>query len=78
MSGVMGGAHVDDEEGLLDNPQPAKAGGAKGGKKGSSQPAPRESEYEGDEGDEPEKKPSSNNQDLWLLNLFFKGCAVVW
>ena len=78
MSGMMGNAHVDEEEGILDNPSPpAKGAGGKGAKKGNA-PPPRESEYEGEDGEEAEKKPASNNQDLWLLNLFFKGCAVVW
>lgn len=24
------------------------------------------------------EKKGPMNQDLWLLNLFFKGCALVW
>ena len=68
MKNFMGGGAPDDaEEGLLDNNQqvsPAKGNGGKGG---------RGTDIDGSES----RPPSKMNQDLWLLNLFFKGCALL-
>jgi hypothetical protein len=61
----MGGGHTDahDDMGLLDHPQPGHDGGA----------------HEGRPSDmaDSKTKPQGGNQDLWLLNLFFKGCALL-
>lgn len=60
----------------------------KGTKKKGKDAAPDRGEYDGDDGEEDDgdggdnrtsvKKKKQGNQDLWLLNVFFKGCAVVW
>ena len=59
----------------------------KGGpaKKTKSAPVDDGDDGEDDDGDEgdgnqqaTQRKKKQGNQDLWLLNVFFKGCAVVW
>jgi hypothetical protein len=62
MSNFLGGAEPDDH--MLE-------GGA--GLLDHQQPNGRPSEMAGST----TQKPSSMNQDLWLLMLFFKGCALL-
>ena len=52
--------------GADDEIQPGAAGGAPGGNNPSDRPT-----------ESGEKAAKQMNQDLWLLNLFFKGCAFI-
>ena len=73
MKGIMGGG-MQEDIGLLDN-QPGHNNNNAGGNNhggGDQENGGRPSDI----GDA-KAKAQGGNQDLWLLNLFFKGCALL-